>query len=146
MFYSSPYSTCQSFTISHTYLSITRSHTYLTVPLYILLGITRHDGEIGLPSGIFWLQCQFLYVPIVWKQSLLLTKAAQFVYWWHNGRADPGMSPVCWCAWIMSTIMTLMHKLCSIDRVQSLFSSYWDIHKFDDSMYSHNDLFVCTIH
>ncbi len=38
---------------------------------------------------------QFLYIPIAWKQWLLLTKAMQFMYWCHNGRPNsadvPGM-------------------------------------------------------
>ncbi len=34
---------------------------------------------------------KFMYVPI-WKQWLLPTKAVQFVYWHHIGRADPGTS------------------------------------------------------
>ncbi len=48
-------------------------------------------------SIIEWnnMSSQFLYIPMAWKQWLLPTKVVQFVYWRHNGRADPCISVVC---------------------------------------------------
>ncbi len=87
---------------------------------------------------------QYLYVTIACKQLLLPTKAVQFVYWYHNGRADPVRqlmcldvpyhcdvnTRVCWHAWICPTIMTSIH---SLSRKSSMFSNYWDIQELSQS-------------
>ncbi len=33
---------------------------------------------------------EFMYIPIAWKQCLLMSEAVQFVYRHQNGREDPG--------------------------------------------------------
>ncbi len=49
-----------------------------------------------------------MYVPITWKQWLLPTQVAQFVYWHHSGRADPGMSAE--CADLPGSALLLWHQ------------------------------------
>ncbi len=79
---------------------------------------------------------QFLYVTIHWKQWLLPTEDAQFVYWCLHGRADTA-TLLFWCAWICPTILMSIIQYTNCTAVlgsNHCFSRYWDIqelqHKF----------------
>ncbi len=67
---------------------------------------------------------QLWYVPIVLKQWFVHIESVQYmyVYWYHNDRADPGIS-VWWHDWIYPTIVMSIHIMHSLSRSYHYFQT-----------------------